>query len=215
MDRSAIIERLKAIVGEGYVSEAAEELFIYSRDQGVQDPHLPDWVVMPSSTGEVVSLLELASRERGREQLNLLDLYWDNEVRALVVYEGELIAAGAFTKAGRGLASNIARWNGSVWQAVGGGLNDSVLALAAYECRGKTATEQRVYLAEAAQVISHARPTTVDRMGLIVDGCIRAADIECQISNSQGRVDEALICGFAGGGWKGHDLDPGGAVVSP
>lgn len=60
MERSAVVERLKAIVGEAYVSDAAEELFIYSRDQGVQDPHQPDWVVMPSSTGEVVSIVELA-----------------------------------------------------------------------------------------------------------------------------------------------------------
>ncbi|HOS97868.1 MAG TPA: FAD-binding oxidoreductase, partial [Deltaproteobacteria bacterium] len=64
MDRSAVIERLKAIVGGAYVSDAAEELYIYSRDQGVQDPHLPDWVAMPASTGEVASILELASREK-------------------------------------------------------------------------------------------------------------------------------------------------------
>jgi len=50
------------------------------------------------------------------------------------------------------------------------------MALAAYECRGKSATEQRAYLEKAARVIAHARPTTVDRMGLIVDGCLRAAD---------------------------------------
>jgi len=60
MERSAVIERLKGIVGEAFVSDAAEELFIYSRDQGVQDPHLPDWVVMPASTDEVVSIIELA-----------------------------------------------------------------------------------------------------------------------------------------------------------
>ncbi len=50
------------------------------------------------------------------------------------------------------------------------------MALAAYECRGKAEAEQRAFLARAAQVISHARPTTVDRMGLIVEGCLRAAD---------------------------------------
>ncbi|OHD19351.1 MAG: S-methyl-5-thioribose-1-phosphate isomerase [Spirochaetes bacterium GWB1_59_5] len=50
------------------------------------------------------------------------------------------------------------------------------MALAAYECRGKAATEQRVFLEMAARVISNARPTTVDRMGLIVEGCLRAAD---------------------------------------
>ena len=60
MERSAVIERLKAIVGDAYVSDAAEELFIYSRDQGVQDPHPPDWVVMPASTDEVVSIIELS-----------------------------------------------------------------------------------------------------------------------------------------------------------
>ncbi|HUW69976.1 MAG TPA: s-methyl-5-thioribose-1-phosphate isomerase [bacterium] len=50
------------------------------------------------------------------------------------------------------------------------------MALAAFECRRRTAADQRKFLAEAASVISHARPTTVDRMGLIVDGCLYAAD---------------------------------------
>lgn len=50
------------------------------------------------------------------------------------------------------------------------------MALAAYECRGKTAAEQSAYLAKAAHTIAHARPTTVDRMSLIVDGCLRAVD---------------------------------------
>jgi len=60
MERQAIVERLKAIVGEAYVSDAAEELFIYSRDQGVQDPHEPDWVVLPGGTAEVASGVALA-----------------------------------------------------------------------------------------------------------------------------------------------------------
>ncbi|HOY74605.1 MAG TPA: FAD-binding oxidoreductase [Deltaproteobacteria bacterium] len=64
MERQAIVERLKAIVGEAYVSDAAEELFIYSRDQGVQDPHEPDWVVMPGGTAEVASVVELARAEK-------------------------------------------------------------------------------------------------------------------------------------------------------
>ncbi|HPJ06390.1 MAG TPA: FAD-binding oxidoreductase [Deltaproteobacteria bacterium] len=64
MERQAIVERLKAIVGEAYVSDAAEELFIYSRDQGVQDPHEPDWVVMPGGTAEVASVVEIARAEK-------------------------------------------------------------------------------------------------------------------------------------------------------
>ncbi len=64
MERAAIMERLKAIVGEAYVSDAAEELFIYSRDQGVQDPHRPDMVVLPGSTQEVREIIRLAAAER-------------------------------------------------------------------------------------------------------------------------------------------------------
>ena len=50
------------------------------------------------------------------------------------------------------------------------------MALAAHECRGRTDAEQRDYLAGAARTISHARPTTVDRMTLVVEGCRRAAE---------------------------------------
>lgn len=50
------------------------------------------------------------------------------------------------------------------------------MALAAYECRDKSEAEQREYLFKAADTIAHARPTTVDRMTLIVQGCLAAAD---------------------------------------
>lgn len=63
MEKSTIIARLKDIVGEAYVSDAAEELFIYSRDQGVQDPHFPDAVVLPGSTEEVQAIVRLAAEE--------------------------------------------------------------------------------------------------------------------------------------------------------
>ena len=49
------------------------------------------------------------------------------------------------------------------------------MALAAYECREKTAAEQIAYLERAAYTISHARPTTVSRMQLITGGCLEAA----------------------------------------
>ena len=50
------------------------------------------------------------------------------------------------------------------------------MALAAYECRDKTEKEQKEYLKKAANTISHARPTTVDRMTLITTGCYLAAE---------------------------------------
>jgi hypothetical protein len=50
-------------------------------------------------------------------------------VFALTVYNGELIAAGAFQYAGNTPVANIARWDGTAWQAVGTDLNNFVRAL--------------------------------------------------------------------------------------
>ena len=50
------------------------------------------------------------------------------------------------------------------------------MALAAWECRDKTAAEQMEYLKQAAYTISHARPTTQKRMGLLCDICLKEAE---------------------------------------
>ena len=50
------------------------------------------------------------------------------------------------------------------------------MALAAWECRDKSESGQRAYLMQAADTISHARPTTVGRMQLITGGCLAAAE---------------------------------------
>lgn len=49
------------------------------------------------------------------------------------------------------------------------------MALAAHECRNMASDKQLEYLADAAYTISHARPTTVARMTLIVEGSLGAA----------------------------------------
>lgn len=49
------------------------------------------------------------------------------------------------------------------------------MALAAYECRGKGEKEQMEYLEKAAYTLSHARPTTVERMIISVNSCLAAA----------------------------------------
>ncbi len=48
-------------------------------------------------------------------------------VNALTVYRGELIAGGKFITAGGVSVSNIARWNGTVWQPLGTGMPNSVV----------------------------------------------------------------------------------------
>ncbi len=44
------------------------------------------------------------------------------EIAALAVYNGELYAGGIFDSAGGVRASNIAKWNGTSWSPVGGGI---------------------------------------------------------------------------------------------
>ncbi len=63
----------------------------------------------------------------------------DDDVRALTVFDdgggsGEkLYAGGAFTSAGGVAANHVAGWNGSSWEALGGGMNGDVHALAVFD----------------------------------------------------------------------------------
>ncbi|MCA8974837.1 MAG: hypothetical protein KDC98_08945, partial [Planctomycetes bacterium] len=47
---------------------------------------------------------------------------WSSAVHALAVYQGELYAGGMFASAGGQPIPGLARWNGSSWRPVGGGL---------------------------------------------------------------------------------------------
>ena len=49
------------------------------------------------------------------------------------------------------------------------------MALAAHECRDRSAEGQMAWLEDAADNISHARPTTASRMKIVTDGCLTAA----------------------------------------
>jgi hypothetical protein len=62
---------------------------------------------------------------------------WDNaigvpgliagEVNALVVYNDDLIAGGTFSTAGGDVVNRIARWDGTSWHSLAGGMNTGVL----------------------------------------------------------------------------------------
>lgn len=47
------------------------------------------------------------------------------------------------------------------------------MALAAYETRGKSSSEQVEYMEKAAYRLSNARPTTANRMKLVTEGCLK------------------------------------------
>ena len=49
------------------------------------------------------------------------------------------------------------------------------MALAAHECKDMKEADQKAYLLKAADTISHARPTTVDRMAAVTENAYNAA----------------------------------------
>lgn len=59
------------------------------------------------------------------------------QIRAMAVFDDgtgpALYAAGEFTQAGTAAASRIAKWNGSTWSALGGGLDGTVWALCGFD----------------------------------------------------------------------------------
>jgi FAD/FMN-containing dehydrogenase len=61
---NSVYESLVKIVGPGHASNQPEELFIYSYDLGTTEPHRPDYVVSPRTTGEIQEILKLANKER-------------------------------------------------------------------------------------------------------------------------------------------------------
>jgi hypothetical protein len=57
----------------------------------------------------------------------------NDEVNAIVVYDGQVVAGGWFTTAGGTPVNFIARWDGSAWHPLGAGLNSPVMALTVHE----------------------------------------------------------------------------------
>jgi FAD/FMN-containing dehydrogenase len=58
------LSRLAEIVGQDYVSNRPEDLYLYSRDPGAQKPRRTDYVVMPQTVDEVQQIVRLANQEK-------------------------------------------------------------------------------------------------------------------------------------------------------
>lgn len=58
------LSRLAEIVGQDYVSNRPEDLYLYSRDPGAQKPRQADYVVMPQTVDEVQQIVGLANQEK-------------------------------------------------------------------------------------------------------------------------------------------------------
>ena len=64
MSDELIRRDLAAIVGEDYVSDRTEELYLYSVDSGTEGPRRVDYVVMPRTVEQVQQVVVLANRHR-------------------------------------------------------------------------------------------------------------------------------------------------------
>lgn len=64
------------------------------------------------------------------------------------------------------------------------------MALAAYQCKDLPKEKQLKFLEEAAFVISHSRPTTINRMTLITQGCL--AEQKKALENGCSAIDAAF-----------------------
>jgi len=62
--KEELLNILAEIVGQDYVSNRPEDLYIYSRDPGAQKPRRADYVVMPRTVAEVQQIVGLANREK-------------------------------------------------------------------------------------------------------------------------------------------------------
>ena len=88
---------------------------------------------------ESTNLILLTSIVAFVAQTCAADGYWDARFGALGLLGGvntvavsgtNVYVGGSFTKAGSVNATNIARWNGTSWSALGNGVNDRVYAIA-------------------------------------------------------------------------------------
>jgi FAD/FMN-containing dehydrogenase len=62
--KAEFLSQLAEIVGQDYVSDRPEDLYLYSRDPGAQKPRRADYVVMPKTVAEVQQIVQLANREK-------------------------------------------------------------------------------------------------------------------------------------------------------
>ncbi|WP_156300402.1 s-methyl-5-thioribose-1-phosphate isomerase [Streptobacillus canis] len=83
----------------------------------------------------------------------------------------EFVTCNKFEEVAQAVADMVTQSAGP-YTAVGMGM-----ALAAFECKDLSKEEQIKYLENASYVLSHARPTTANRMEKITKGCLEVAKV--------------------------------------
>jgi hypothetical protein len=91
-------------------------------------------------------------------------------VNALVVYNGDLIAAGGFVTAGKDTVNSIARWDGKRWRPLGTGVDGPVMCLTVYKGELIAGGEFRKAGGSAANCIARWNGTDWKPLGFGVRG---------------------------------------------
>jgi len=121
------------------------------------------------------TLGRVASFEGG--QWTILGADFDDQVRALGSYRGQLVAGGSFKHAGASATGYVALWNGSSWAALGSGVDPEeyggVSAIAEYGgrlivggwfpgCEGRSAPGLAAWNGRSWAALQNAPPAYVD-----------------------------------------------------
>ncbi len=138
-------------------------------------------------------------------------------VRALAVYNGNLIAAGEFTQAGGTPAAGIASWDGSAWSPVGTGTDGPVYALAVFNgvlCAGGNFGHAGGAVTSGLAMWDGSAWSPIGLSG--VDGTIRAMSTfnnALYVGGDFTHADATASPGIAG--WDGASWFSVGGGVSP
>jgi methylthioribose-1-phosphate isomerase len=102
------------------------------------------------------------------------------------IYPGriEFVTCHHLTEVAKAIADMVTQ-SGGPYTAAGMGM-----ALAAYEAKDMSQEKMLDYLTDAAFILSHARPTTVKKMELVVEGCLEAALTAMKNGKN---IDEAIF----------------------
>ena len=94
-------------------------------------------------------------------------------VLGLTVFNGELYACGGFEFAGSVPASRIAKWNGTIWSAVGAGMDNTVQEMAEYNGELYACGVFTTAGGNSSPYISKWNGSTWNIVGLGVNGRVR------------------------------------------
>ena len=115
------------------------------------DPKSSEPIVLPAGISDVSNDPD----DQYWHDMSVPTVGMNSDVVTLTIYNGDLVAGGAFTNAGGIDANHIARWDGITWQPFGSGINGVVYSLTVYD--GELIAGGAFKIANGAPADGHAQ----------------------------------------------------------